>query len=103
MLPLMRPIPRIDINELRNIADRKWDALTAIDCSARETDRYDSFLATGAVMLWNGASDVEVGDYFVDVEIEYLGLDSGGGIRERAQLFARAIREYLDTLPERVD
>lgn len=99
----MRPIPGIDMNELRKIADLKWDALTAVDRSARDTDRYDSFLATGAVMLWNGASDAEVGDYFVDTEIECLGLDTGGGIRERAKLFARAIREYLDTLPEGVN
>lgn len=93
----MQPLPRIELAELREIADHHWDVLAASHCSATGTDRYDRFLATGAARLWNGASDEEVGDYFVDVETEILGVDTGAGIRERAQAFARAIREYLNT------
>ena len=93
-------MPGIEIEQLRAIADREWDALTASNRLAAGTDLYDRFLATAASMLWNGASDVEVGDYLVEVEIECLGIDTGDGIRERAELLARAIREHLAAVPE---
>jgi hypothetical protein len=48
-------------------------------------------------MISDGASDFQVGDYFLDVEIEHLGLDTGAGIRERAQSLARVMREYVET------
>ena len=83
------------MEDLRRIADSRWDAVWAVGCKATETDRYDDYLATAAFMLWNGESETKVGDYLVDVEIERLGIDTGSGIRERAQLFARAIRQYL--------
>ena len=96
----MRALPPIEMQELRRIADRNWDALTSRDLQASGTDRYDAFLARAAVMLWDGASDTTVGDYFVNVSIERLGVDTGSGIRERAQLFAKAIRDYLETVAQ---
>ncbi|HYI42884.1 MAG TPA: hypothetical protein VD768_04605 [Sphingomicrobium sp.] len=95
----MRPLPNIDVRELRIIADRKWDALISTGRSAIGTDAYDRYLATAAIMLWNGASISDVGDYLVDVETECLGVDTGGGIRERAQALATAFSEYLETCP----
>lgn len=75
MIAFMRPFPNIDVDDLRELAARMWDALTTLNCSAAATDRYDRYLATGAVMLWNGASETAVGDHFADVEINCLGLD----------------------------
>lgn len=91
----MRPIPKLSLEDLREIADRKWDVLAATHQWASGTDRYDNFLATGAIMVWNGYPEAQVGDYFVDIAIEKLGVDTGAGIRERAQDLAVAIREYL--------
>jgi hypothetical protein len=96
----MRPIPDLRLEDLREIADRKWDVLAATHQSASGTDLYDTFLATGAEMMWNGSSETQVGDYFVDIAIEKLGVDTGSGIRERSQTFARAIREYLQAQEE---
>jgi hypothetical protein len=93
----MHAIPNLEVGDLRKIADWHWDALAGVGERAAETDRYDKFLATAVFMISDGASDVQVGDYFVDVEIEHLGLDTGAGIRERAQLLARAMREYVET------
>jgi hypothetical protein len=96
----MRPLPDIDLKQLRIIADRNWTALRWAKKTAVGTDAYDRYLATAAAMLWNGASVAEVGDYFVDVETECLGVDIGAGIRERAQAVARALGEYLETCSE---
>lgn len=96
----MRPIPRIDIAELRRIGETHWDAITSRQGNSAQNGQYDSFLATGAAMLWNGESDARVCDYFVGVELECLGIDTGPGIRERAQLFTTAIREYLESLSD---
>ena len=98
----MQVLPGIHMKELRRLADLNWDALTSRGLKATGTTCYDKYLARGAEMLLNGASEAEAGDYFVDVSIERLGVDTGSGIRERAQIFAVAIRDYLESIAQPV-
>ena len=93
----MQPLPHIDISRLREIGRGQWDALDESDGDALAAGRYDRYLATAAVRLWNGESEDDVADYLVTVETEGLGLDTGTGMRERAVDLASGLRRYLDS------
>ena len=103
-MPLLREppcdsaaVPGLSIDCLRQIACRKWDAFDALE-ERPAWHRIDAILLEAARRLHTRIPDEEVADYLVDSEVEWLGVDSGSGMRERAMDLVECIRVYLDTL-----
>jgi hypothetical protein len=90
-------IPTFKLSRLREIGWAKWNPIGLTpddDCS----DEYDGYLLHAAVRLWNGASEDEVTDYLVKIEVDYMGLGKGPTARSRAADTVRAIGEYIAEL-----
>lgn len=74
----MDPLPPIDLPILRLIADESSEALNASGLNAFDPGRYD--------------------DYFVGIVVNFLGVDTGPGIHERAQVHAWSITNHLKSI-----
>ena len=82
---------------LREIAAERWDVVRAVSDPGPESGAYDRYLFEAADRLRDGALDDDIADYFINVATEELGLDTGSGMRARALIFAKAIRECVET------
>jgi hypothetical protein len=66
--------PTFKLSRLREIGWSRWDPIGLTGIENTPDDEYDSYLLQAAGRLWNGASEEEVTDYVVTIEIEYMGL-----------------------------
>ena len=89
----MRPRPRFDIGKLREIGFEQWKPIGV----PVPEDEYDSYLLKAAGNLWNGEDVERVADYFVKIEVDWMGL-SLPGVKERARRVAGAISDYVQSL-----
>jgi hypothetical protein len=87
------------LEQLRELACEEWDVVQAVSGSrACRSGRYDDYLLELANRLRSGASDDDLSDYLINVATEALGIDTGSGMRARALMFAKAVREQLAAL-----
>jgi hypothetical protein len=85
---------------LRKIAGERWDVVSAVSDTALGSGDYDDYLLEAAKRLQEGAHDDEIADYFINVATEELGVDTGSGIRARALILAKAIRDQVEMPPQ---
>ena len=101
------PPPKIKLSRLRDIGWSIWDPIGLLAAGKRWddedcrgfADEYDRYLINAAGDLRGGRPDIEVVDYLIQIEAEYMGLGKGIRIRERAQSVVDAIHadEHLST------
>jgi hypothetical protein len=68
----------------------------AVSDSSLRSGEYDRYLFEAADRLREGAVNDDVADYFINVATEELGIDTGSGMRARALIFAKAIRDCVE-------
>jgi hypothetical protein len=84
------------LEHLREIAFERWDVVRAVSDSSARAGDYDLYLVEAADRLGHGASNDEIADYFINVATDELGIDTGSGMRARALIFARAMRDFVE-------
>jgi hypothetical protein len=72
--------PKFELSRLREIGWAKWDPIGLCRRDCLPEDEYDSYLLQAAGRLLNGASQEEVANYLVSIEIEYMGLGEAPGV-----------------------
>jgi len=87
--------PTFKLSRLREIGWSRWDPIGLNGMENTPDDEYDSYLLQAAGRLWNGASQEEVTDYLVNIEIEYMGLGEAPGVRPRAGEVVKALADYV--------
>ena len=84
------------LEQLREIAAERWDVVRAVSDSCERSGEYDRYLVEAAGRLREGALNDDIADYFINVATEELGIDTGAGMRARALIFAKAIRDCVE-------
>jgi len=79
---------------LREIGWHLWDPIGLNYREGRPGAEYDAYLLQAAGQLWSGATEQEVADYLVRVELDVLRLGHRAGSQERARRTVRALAEY---------
>jgi replication-associated recombination protein RarA len=92
--------PHLNIAVLRDIAAEKWDVASALGASKVRSGAYDSYLLRAATLLRQGAPNDDVADYFINIATEEVGVDTGSGIRARALILVKALREQLSAVAQ---
>lgn len=95
----MGPQPRLKLSRLRDIGWGLWDPIGILAPSAGWddegcegfADEYDTYLATAARRLREGASAAQVVAYLVDIETRHMGLRERPDTRSRAEAVVAAI------------
>lgn len=90
--------PKFNAGRLREIGWRLWDPLALNYRDGKPGAEYDAYLLQAAGTLWSGATEQEVADYLVRVELDVLRLGHRPGGQERARRTVRALAEYAAEL-----
>jgi hypothetical protein len=86
-----------DVQRLREIAFEKWDVVRAVSGTDAHFGQLDGYLVEAVNLLRAGARNDDIADYLINVATEVLGVDTGSGMRARALVFARSIRDFAET------
>ncbi|MGI9383194.1 MAG: hypothetical protein ACR2PO_08565 [Methyloligellaceae bacterium] len=92
---------KLKLSRIRDIAWSIWDPIGLRGLEGDwPDDEYDTYVLRAAGMIRNGHSLKVVADYLVEIEEFYMGLGRKSDTRKRAEQTAKAIRQYLDELPD---
>jgi replication-associated recombination protein RarA len=91
---------QLDIQVLREVAAQQWDVASALGDSKVRSGEYDVYLLGAADLLRQGANNDDVADYFINIATEEVGVDTGSGIRARALILVKALREHLSAVAQ---
>jgi hypothetical protein len=84
------------LQRLREVGAANWDVIDAFAASTPDPSVYDRYLIEAACRLADGATNDDIADYMINVATEELGVDTGSGMRDRALMFARSLREHVE-------
>ncbi|PZU88302.1 MAG: hypothetical protein DI528_05430 [Shinella sp.] len=103
MAPIPPP-PELKLSRLRDIGWALWDPIGLLGPNQRWdeadaqpfADEYDPYLIEAAGLLRRGASDQDVVDLLVGIEIDHMGLAEQPDTRIRAESTVAAIKADHD-------
>jgi len=104
-MPRMVSNPPVQLSRLREIGWKLWDpiGLARPDGTSDNAcaDEYDSYLLQVVAMLGAGGSEQDASDFLTDIASRHMGLSQVN--REAAEATAKALAEYVASLPNDLD